>query len=171
MIVLISSLMSSGSSLVVTACFPIKMSPIRHNLTDCPYALGFSIGDCNIYEELYLPSPFNMYFTGANVKEFPCLHFFIFLYNLYLQRLPHMHYNVAVEYHSQNNYEQSEQHLLKAREMMLIVSAGQEDEDLAKVSHQQAYKEKMSFEMFTVALSTSMLNIFSEGKCHTMHYF
>ena len=52
-----------------------------------------------------------------------------------------MHYNVAVEYHSQNNYEQAEQHLLKAREMMLIVSAGEEDEDLAKVSHQQAYKE------------------------------
>ena len=82
-----------------------------------------------------------------------------------------MHYNVAVEYHSQNNYEQSEQHLLKAREMMLIVTAGQEDEDLAKVSHQQAHKEKMSFEMFTVALSTSMLNTFSEGKWHTMHYF
>ena len=63
MIDLISSLMSSGCRLVVTACFPIKMSPIRHNLTDCSYALGFSIGDCNIYEELYLPSPFNMYFT------------------------------------------------------------------------------------------------------------
>ena len=73
-----------------------------------------------------------------------------------------MHYNVAVEYHSQNNYEQAEQHLLKAREMMLIVSAGEEDEDLAKVSSQQAHTVN-EFSSFLDCLLLFFLVLYSIG--------
>lgn len=45
-----------------------------------------------------------------------------------------MHYNVGVEYYQQDDLMNAERHLTKAKDMMTIIAAGEEDEDLAKVS-------------------------------------